>query len=123
MFMQPTTQPANGGFFGSMLSGNGGMGGNIGAQAPTSMTSPPIDPKILALLTQLQNQSAGTGAGTPGASSLPPNSMSPFMPQAPQQQPAQQQPTNGLADLLKNPQVMAMLQKIGVGGTPPVGAP
>lgn len=77
--MQPSSfTPANGGYFGSMMTGNGGLGGNIG-----SFTSPPVGNDFLAFLKKLSSGMQGMGGDQQqggGPSMLPPNSFSPFLP-------------------------------------------
>ena len=78
--------PANGGYFGSMMTGNGGMGGNVG-----SFTAPPVGNDFLDFLKKIGGMSGMAGgqpqSGNPAG--LPPNSFSPFMAGggAPPQQP------------------------------------
>lgn len=118
--MQPTGfSPANGGYFGSMMTGNGGLGGNIGA-----FTSPPVGNDFLAFLKKMSAGMQGMGGDQQGGgpSALPPNSFSPFMPNGgqPPGQPGQPGQQPGPMDAIKK--AMAAGGQ-GGGGAPAGGSP
>lgn len=106
--------PAAGqGFFGSAMNGS-----------PSSFTSPPIDPKILAALAAL----SGSAPMAPqGGASLPPNSVAPGAPQlqsgAPGAPPGGAMPPGGGAlKMLQgiDPNILKLLlQRQGIGGPIP----
>lgn len=116
--IQQGYQPANGGYFGSMMTGNGGMGGNIGAQT--------AQPGFMDFLKQLTGTLSAMGGDQQdqGPSLLPPNSYSPFMenggrPAA--QQSGQKTGAQAGAQLppfgsLDPAAIKAFLQRIGIGG-------
>lgn len=101
-------------FFGSMMPPQGG--------SPSSFTSPPIDPKILALLASLGQQGQQGQQQQQGPSALPPNAtLAPgaSIPGQNPQQPGQQPPAdqmNGMQQAVagggQNPQLMAALMQL-----------
>lgn len=115
--MQPTGfSPPNGGYFGSMMTGNGGLGGNVG-----SFTSPPVGNDFLAFLKKMSSGMQGMGGDQQGGgpSALPPNSFSPFMPNG-GQPPAQAggAPGGGGSPFgsLDPAMLQQILQKMGMAG-------
>lgn len=108
----------NGGFFGSMTPpGATSFMSPMESSSPSSFTSPPIDPKILAVLASMSGMGQGQGGQQQpqGPSALPPNATLapgasiPGQPQ-PGQQPGWQQPAAPQGGA--NPQLMAALQQL-----------